>query len=1360
MVFYAVCESGQRLYYNITSNTEPYTVCASSNNVSEEELTGDLIIPETVTYNDITYSVTGIGSFTNNSGLTSVSIPNSVTSGIDIYTFTYCTGLTSVTIGNSVPSIGNYAFIYCSNITSLTIGNSVSSIGDYAFCYCSGLYNVNIPNTVTSIGQFAFMEAKNIEYHGTATGAPWGALAVNGYVDGYLIYSNYTKTNIVGCSTSAIDIEIPNSVINIGNSAFSGCSRLTSIAIPNTVTSIGNNAFNGCSSMNSLTIGSSVSSIGINAFYNCGDLESIIVDSENQTYDSRDNCNALIKTNDNHLILGSGSSTIPANVIYIEDNAFYNCHGLSHITFPTSLTSIGGNAFSGCTGLTEITIPHSVTSIGSGAFSDCNNLVLVNYNAINCTVDGGLFYGCISLSNINIGNNVTYIPDNAFSGCEGLLDITFPNSLIGIGNYAFSGCSNIETINIPNNVITIGDYAFSDCPGLTSITIGESVTSIGEYAFYCQPYYDDYTGITYNEPSPLAEITYNTRNLQSPTWVFMGTTLNKLNIGDNVIVIPDGVFEGLYSIDTIVSLPVVPPAISENTFYYESIFDIPVIVPCRKIDIYRGVSYWMNFNNIQQDTLCPYIITVLSSNSDFGNVSGGGEYIKNTIAILTATPAEGYRFVNWSDGSTENPHNVIVTEDATYIATFIEIGDTPTIYNNIEATSCGSYIWNDQTYTESGEYYQTFTAANSADSIVMLNLTIYPIPEPEITIDGILDACNPESASVTLSTGEYNSYIWSNGETTSSIVVTTPDNYYVEVVDENGCHGFSEMTTVGYSSAITDAPQIRLVGMSSSGKNMIMWNVASTEGIAGYEIYREDSVANVYNCINRIERPSAHNYIDLTSEPEARAYRYKVCAIDECGGMSPMSDLHKTMHLTINRGVGTIWNLIWSHYEGLELSSYKIYRGTNPRDMVMIGEVPSTLNSFTDLTNTLEEGMYYRVEIVTNNGAKNDEVSLSSNIVANEFVDNYTITAFSNNVNFGTVSGSGTYPAELDITLAAIPNAGYEFVSWSDGNTENPRIITVTENATYIATFAEAAPIENYTITVVSVNPEYGTVTGGGTYPEGSVINIEAIANDGYRFVSWNDGNTDNPREITVMENATYEASFEEISPVANYTITAVSANPEYGTVTGGGTYAEGTVVSLTAEANEGYQFVQWSDGNTDNPREITVTGDAVYVALFAEVPPATTYTITAVSANPEYGTVTGGGTYAEGTVVSLTAEANEGYQFVQWSDGNTDNPREITVTGDAMYIATFAPATNISNIALPEISIFPNPTNDILNITSSEIISEIEIVNALGQVVYRTEVNADNVVCDVEGLTAGVYIVRIHGTDMASVIQKKFIKE
>ena len=108
-------------------------------------------------------------------------------------------------------------------------------------------------------------------------------------------------------------------------------------------------------------------------------------------------------------------------------------------------------------------------------------------------------------------------------------------------------------------------------------------------------------------------------------------------------------------------------------------------------------------------------------------------------------------------------------------------------------------------------------------------------------------------------------------------------------------------------------------------------------------------------------------------------------------------------------------------------------------------------------------------------------------------------------------------------------------------------------------------------------------------------------------------------------------------------------------------TLPSGAVGLIWAVANTGYHFTQWSDGNTDNPRTITVTGNKTYTATFA----ATTYTITAKSNNTSYGTVSGGGTYNVNTTVTLTATPKSGYKFVQWNDGSTQNPRTITVTGD-----------------------------------------------------------------------------------------------
>ncbi|MBO4752707.1 MAG: leucine-rich repeat domain-containing protein [Bacteroidales bacterium] len=185
---------------------------------------------------------------------------------------------------------------------------------------------------------------------------------------------------------------------------------------------------------------------------------------------------------------------------------------------------------------------------------------------------------------------------------------------------------------------------------------------------------------------------------------------------------------------------------------------------------------------------------------------------------------------------------------------------------------------------------------------------------------------------------------------------------------------------------------------------------------------------------------------------------------------------------------------------------------------------------------------------------------------------------------------------------------------------------------------------------------------------------VYAVANSGYQFDHWSDNSTSNPYSLTVNEDMELTAYFSPIGsqPTTYYTITVSANDAEMGTVTGGGSFAEGTTTTITATANSGYHFVQWQDGNTEASRSITVTADAEYTAYFA-ANGINYYTITVTSDDAEMGTVTGGGSFAEGTTTTITATANSGYHFVQWQDGNTEASRSITVTADAEYTAYFA---------------------------------------------------------------------------------------
>lgn len=203
----------------------------------------------------------------------------------------------------------------------------------------------------------------------------------------------------------------------------------------------------------------------------------------------------------------------------------------------------------------------------------------------------------------------------------------------------------------------------------------------------------------------------------------------------------------------------------------------------------------------------------------------------------------------------------------------------------------------------------------------------------------------------------------------------------------------------------------------------------------------------------------------------------------------------------------------------------------------------------------------------------------------------YDVTVNSSDLTKGTVSGGGTYASGTQITLTATAAEHCHFTQWNDGNTQNPRNVTVAGNVTYTAHFAT----DQHQITANAQNPTMGSVSGGGTYDYGTQVTLTATAANHYHFTQWSDGSTQNPRTITVTANATYTAQFAP----EQYQVTVVSNDPSMGSVSGGGTFDYGTQITLTATPYPDHVFLSWNDGNTQNPRTLIVDGPMSYIANF-----------------------------------------------------------------------------------------------------------------------------------------------------------------
>ncbi len=590
----------------------------------------------------------------------------------------------------------------------------------------------------------------------------------------------------------------------------------------------------------------------------------------------------------------------------------------------------------------------------------------------------------------------------------------------------------------------------------------------------------------------------------------------------------------------------------------------------------------------------------------------------------------------------------------------------PSSSSSVSHTAIGYYTWNGKLYTQSGTYTTTLTNHLGCDSIVTLHLTV-------LTQDTV-KPCEPIAFSATSD----------NSEGGRVVIVQQPscenNNTAVASAEANNGWHFTQW---------------------SDGSQETLRIMQLTEPISLIAYFEKDVVPctdfilMLFNSneeagtVSVLQTPTCDNGNEAIVSAVAKdETKYKFSKWSDGS-----TDATHTFTLTRNFAITAQWQKVESsdpdNPYNPDCQPYKLTINLSDPNAGIVNTLqsPNCNNNQTAIIQAVTYAGYQFSQWEDGSTQPTRTIQLTGNttvtatwVKAEDVCRTYTLTLRSDNDSHGTVNMLQEPDCKTNQNTAiieALAADNYLFDQWSDGNADNPRTITLVSDMTLYANFT----IRRYSVQVVPDNSEHGSVTGSGTYNYNTAVTITAVPAPGYKFIQWSDGNTDNPRTISVTDNITLQAGFTE-----QYFNIYVSANdPAMGEVYGSGEYQAYSFATIEAEANDGYTFVSWSDGNKQAVRNVLVLADMAYQAVFIK---PSTYHIQAVSSNEAMGSVEGGGYYAGGSEVTLTAVAKQGYHFIRWQDDVTDNPRTITVSRDATYYAYFWLGTDLENNTLTGISI------------------------------------------------------------------------
>ena len=659
-------------------------------------------------------------------------------------------------------------------------------------------------------------------------------------------------------------------------------------------------------------------------------------------------------------------------------------------------------------------------------------------------------------------------------------------------------------------------------------------------------------------------------------------------------------------------------------------------------------------------SLVTYTINTSSNPPAGGSTSGGGSYNYGASATVTATPATGYQFVNWTQAgsavSTNASYTFAVSANRTLVANFSLISYTVTTSSSPTAggTTSGGGTYDFGTsvtvsatpntgyafvnWTEGGTPVSTSASYNfnlTANRTLVANFSLNTYT--------VVTSSSPTAGGTTSGGGTYN-------HGASATVTATPATGYQFV---NWIEGGTAVSTSASYTFTVSANRTLVANFS-----LINYTVATslnpagggtTSGAGSYGYGTSATVSATTN--------AGYTFVNWTE-----------------GGTVVSSSASYTFTVNANRTL--VANFSLNTYT-VVISSNPTAGGTtsgggtfNYGTSVTVSATPSTGYTFVNWT---EGGT-----VVSTNTSHSFTLSTNRTFIANFSLQTYTVTTTSSPTAGGTTSGGGTYNHGASATVTATPATGYQFVNWTEGgaavSTNASYTFTVNTGRTLLANFS----LVNYTVSTSSSPASGGSTSGAGTFSYGTSATITATPSTGYLFANWTEGgtvvSTNNSYAFTVTGNRAVVANFSLIT----FSVSTSSSPSAGGTTSGGGTYNPGITATVTATPASGYQFLNWTEGgiavSTNPSYTFLVYASRTLVATFQSI---NFITIIALSNPGGGGTTTGAGTYTASSIISVTATPATGYQFVNWTeDGSvvsTNASYTFTVTSGRTLVANFS---------------------------------------------------------------------------------------